>query len=299
MTSGSAAVPRAPVRARLSLAAQRLLPQHALSRVVHRLTRSRVAPVKNALIGAFVRRFRPEMGDACESNPRRYESFNAFFTRALQPGARAIDREDGAVVSPVDGTVSQIGQMDGLTLLQAKGKSYRLDALLGGHREWIERLRGGAFATLYLAPHNYHRIHMPVAGDLRAAWYTPGRLFSVNEAATRAVSELFARNERIACAFETRDGLPFAMVLVGALFVGSMTTRWHGEVTPCRPRSARDLPVPSPLQRLEKGEEMGRFNMGSTVVLLFPRDSLAWLPQVMAGSPIRVGQRLARLGVVP
>jgi phosphatidylserine decarboxylase len=281
---------------RLFVALQRMLPQHALSRAVHRLARSRAPLVKDALIGAFVRAFRPEMDGVCEPDLRRYASFNAFFTRALAPAARPIDPDPRALVSPVDGTVSQIGYLDGLSIIQAKGRTYGLDALLCNHEEWVERLAGGAFATLYLAPRNYHRIHMPLGAELRAAWYSPGRLFSVNEATTRAVSELFAGNERVVCAFETPDGLPFAMVLVGALFVGSISTRWHGEVTPCSPRRASELPVPVPAQRVQRGEEMGRFNMGSTVVVLLPPRSVCWIPRISAGTRIRMGQRLALPG---
>jgi phosphatidylserine decarboxylase len=279
--------------ARLFITLQHLLPQHALSRAVHRIARSRSPRVKNALIRAFVRRFRPEMDGACEPNPLRYPSFNAFFTRALAPGARPVDCDTRAVVSPVDGTVSQIGYLDGHSIVQAKGRTYELDALLCNRGEWVERLARGAFATLYLAPRNYHRIHMPLAGQLRGAWYAPGRLFSVNEATAGAVPELFARNERVVCAFETPSGLPFAMVLVGALFVGSIATRWHGDITPCSPRQARDLTASG--YGLDKGEEMGCFNMGSTVVILFPPGSVSWLRELTAGSPIRMGQRLALL----
>jgi phosphatidylserine decarboxylase len=274
---------------------QRLLPQHALSRVVHRIARVRSPALKNALIKAFVRAFRPEMDGAHEPDPLSYPSFNSFFTRALAPGARPIDRDARAVVSPVDGTVSQIGYLDGLSIVQAKGRTYGLDALLCQREEWVERLAGGAFATLYLAPRNYHRIHMPLAGELRGAWYVPGRLFSVNEATAGAVPELFSRNERVVCAFETPSGLPFAMVLVGALFVGSIATVWHGDVSPCRPRQAQALAVSASGCGLDKAEEMGRFNMGSTVVILFPPGSVAWLRELTAGSPIRMGQRLALL----
>jgi phosphatidylserine decarboxylase len=302
MRQSASQTPQAPARhesnaargARLFITLQHLLPQHALSRIVHRIARSRAPLVKGALIRSFVRAFRPEMDGACESDPLNYPSFNAFFTRALAPGARPIDRDARAVVSPVDGTVSQIGYLDGHSIVQAKGRTYELEALLCQRGAWVERLVGGAFATLYLAPRNYHRIHMPLPAELRGAWYAPGRLFSVNEATTAAVPQLFARNERVICAFETAAGLPFAMVLVGALFVGSIATVWHGDVTPCSPRQARDLPVSGP-PGLDKGEEMGRFNMGSTVVILFPRGAVAWLRELAPGSPIRMGQRLALL----
>ncbi|MGH8229561.1 MAG: archaetidylserine decarboxylase, partial [Steroidobacteraceae bacterium] len=181
-----------PIGARCFAALQRLLPQHLLSRIAHRLARVRCAPVKNALIGAFVRGFHPRMSDAAEPDARRYGSFNEFFTRALRPGARQVDPDVRTVVSPVDGAVSEIGYLDRLTLVQAKGRSYRLDALLAS-RAAAERFAGGAYATLYLAPGDYHRIHMPAAGELRSAQYVPGRLFSVNAATAAAVSDLYAR----------------------------------------------------------------------------------------------------------
>ncbi len=289
-----------PIGAWLFITLQRVLPQHTLSRAVHGLARARFAPLKNALIAAFVRAFRPQMSEAGEPDPLRYDSFNELFTRPLKPGARRIDRESRAVVSPVDGTVSQIGYLQELTLLQAKGRAYRLDALLAAGtspaaRAWTSRLAGGAFATLYLAPYDYHRIHMPLTAELRAGWYVPGRLFSVNATTAGGVESLFARNERVVCAFESEGGLAFAMVLVGALFVGSIATRWHGEVAPRRPRRPLELPAPASAQPLEKGAEMGRFNMGSTVILLFPRNAVVWLPELAAGSRICVGQPLARL----
>jgi phosphatidylserine decarboxylase len=286
----------ASLGARAFIILQRFLPHHALSRAVHHIARSRAPLAKNGLIAAFARRFRPEMDGAIEPDPMRYESFNAFFTRSLRPQARPVDPDPRAVVSPVDGVVSQIGYLDGRGILQAKGRTFGLDALLSHRHEWIERFAGGAFATLYLAPRNYHRVHMPLGGDLHAAWYAPGRLFSVNAATTRAISGLFARNERVVCGFETPSGLPFALVLVGALFVGSITTHWHGDVTPVRPRRAFELEVPALDRHLAKGAEMGRFNMGSTVILLFPPGRLRWLPQFEAGTGIRMGQRLALLG---
>ena len=282
--------------ARLFVAIQHLLPQHSLSRVVHRIARSRSKPVKNVLISAFVRGFRPDMSEAEQSDPRSYASFNDFFTRALRPGARPIERDARVLVSPVDGTISQIGRLDGRRLIQAKGHDFELDALLAGSPDQVQRFTGGSFATLYLAPYNYHRIHMPLAGTLRAAWFVPGRLFSVNAVTTAAVPGLFARNERVVCIFDS-PAIEFAMVLVGALFVGSISTVWHGDVTPGGPRRVRQLPITdlaAPLQ-LDKGAEMGRFNMGSTVILLLPPGAADWLPDLRPGSRIRVGQPLARL----
>ena len=284
------------LRDRLFVAMQHALPQHFLSRIVLRVTRIRLWPVKNLLIRSFLRGFKVNMSEAAQPNPLQYPSFNAFFTRALRHGARATDIDPGALVSPVDGTVSQIGRLNGSKLLQAKGHDYTLEALLDGAPEWAQRFTGGAFATLYLAPYNYHRIHMPIAGTLRAAWFVPGKLFSVNAVTAAAVPGLFAKNERVVCVFE--DGpRAFAMVLVGALFVGSIATVWHGDVAPRNPPERVDLPLDtsrSPL-RLSKGAEMGRFNMGSTVILLTPPDLLNWLPKFATGSRVEVGQMLARL----
>ncbi|MGH8323113.1 MAG: archaetidylserine decarboxylase, partial [Steroidobacteraceae bacterium] len=216
-------MPAPSLRDRLFVALQHILPQHFLSRMVLRITRIRLRPVKNLLIKSFVRGFRPNMSEAAQQNPLQYPSFNAFFTRTLRHGARPTDIDPGALVSPVDGTISQIGRLDGSKLLQAKGHDYTLEALLDGMPEWAQRFAGGAFATLYLAPYNYHRIHMPMAGTLRAAWLVPGHLFSVNAVTAAAVPGLFAKNERVVCIFE--DGpRAFAMVLVGALFVGSIAT---------------------------------------------------------------------------
>lgn len=284
------------LRARLFVAMQYLLPQHFLSRQVHRLARSRLKPLKAALIGAFVRHFRPDMSDAADPEPHDYPSFNAFFTRSLKPGSRPSDPDPAALVSPVDGTVSQIGRLDGSAMLQAKGHHYSLEALLGGGFAWAGRFAGGSFATLYLAPYNYHRIHMPAAGSLRAAWFIPGRLFSVNAVTAAAVPGLFARNERVVCAFE-EGPLAFALALVGALFVGSIATVWHGDVTPRSPRRAAELPIDTGRApgRLERGAELGRFNMGSTVILLLPPGAAQWTPALQPGSPVRVGQTLARL----
>jgi phosphatidylserine decarboxylase len=289
-------IPAPSLRDRLFVAMQHVLPQHFLSRLVLRVTRIRFRPIKNLLIRSFVRGFKPKMSEAAQPNPLQYESFNAFFTRALNHGARPTDIDPTVLISPVDGTVSQIGPIDGSKIIQAKGHDYTLEALLAGSPEWAQRFKGGNFATLYLAPFNYHRIHMPIAGTLRAAWYVPGDLFSVNAVTAAAVPGLFARNERVVCVFE--DGpRAFAMVLVGALFVGSISTIWHGDVAPRSPRTPVELPLDAlrtPL-KLNKGAEMGRFNMGSTVILLAAPDMLDWLPRYTAGAIVEVGRMLARL----
>lgn len=283
--------------ARLFVGLQYLLPQHLLSAGVHWLARLRLGWVKNALIDNFIANYRPDMREAEEPDPRKYSSFNAFFTRALRPGARPVDPAPTTIVSPVDGTVSQIGRTDGSWLVQAKGLAYTLEALLDeAAPTWAPVFQGGAFATLYLAPHNYHRIHMPFAGSLRAAWYVPGQLFSVNATTAARLPGLFAGNERVVCVFE-EGTLSFALVLVGALFVGSISTVWHGDVVPRSPRVRGDLALDFVRTglRLEKGAEMGRFNMGSTVILLLPPGRAAWLEALAPGSAVRVGQALAHL----
>jgi phosphatidylserine decarboxylase len=284
------------VRKRLLVMLQYCLPQHFLSLVAHELTRSRTRFIRDALIRAFVDRFDPDMSDAERTDPLNYDTFNAFFTRALRPNARPIDPDPAVLVSPVDGSVSQVGRLDGTWLLQAKGRAYTLESLLATNLSWQEHFRGGAFATLYLAPFDYHRVHMPLRGRLRAVWHVPGQLFSVNAATTERVPALFARNERVVCVFGN-EALTFAVVLVGALLVGSIGTVWHGEVTPRAASSGAQLPLDdsrTPLE-LEKGAELGRFNMGSTVILLLPPGRSEWLGTLAPGSRVRVGQALGRL----
>lgn len=282
--------------ARAFVALQYLLPHHLLSSLVYEITRSPLRPLKNALIGGFVRRFHPDMSDAEQPDPFAYQSFNAFFTRALRPQARPADPDPALVLSPVDGSVSQVGKLDGSWLVQAKGHAYTLESLLATEGSWAEPFRGGRFATLYLAPFNYHRIHMPLEGTLRAAWYVPGQLFSVNATTAASVPGLFARNERLVCVFGAGP-LSFALVFVGALFVGSMSTVWHGEVTPRRPRRRTELPLEASRASLTlaRSAEVGRFNMGSTVILLLPPERAEWLPSVAAGRALRVGEPIARL----
>jgi phosphatidylserine decarboxylase len=252
--------------------------------------------LKNLLIGSFMRAYAPQMADAIEPEPRNYESFNAFFTRALRADARPADPDPRRIVSPCDGTLSLAGRTRGTLLLQAKSHDYTLEALLAAQSDWVARLAGGLFATVYLAPYNYHRVHMPLAGRLCAAWHVPGRLFSVNQATAARVPRLFARNERVVCAFEGESG-PFVLILVGALFVGSMSTVWHGEVTPARRRAGtRSLAPRAGAQlQLPRGAELGRFNMGSTVILLLPPGVARWDESLQPGATLRVGQGLGTL----
>ena len=270
---------------------QHVLPQHALSRLVLAATRVRTAWFKNAMIGAFLKSFPVNLAEAVQSDPRGFESFNAFFTRALREGVRPIAPAAADLASPVDGTVSECGRIDGETLLQAKGRSYSLPDLLAG-QDWAARFAGGAFATIYLAPFNYHRIHMPISGNLLDCVYVPGRLFSVNEATARAVPRLFARNERVLTRFDSVAG-QFALVLVGALNVGSMATVWAGDITPRRPRILTRLP--NAHVTLAKGAELGRFNMGSTVILLFESGRTRWDDFLRRGTTLHYGQRIGKV----
>ena len=281
---------------RAFVALQHLLPQHGISRLVLAATRSQTPAFKNALIRLFVRGFKPDMADAVETKPTAYASFNDFFTRALRPGTRPVDMDARAIVSPVDGTVSEAGALNADRLLQAKGHEYSLRALLAGNTAWERTFVGGSFATIYLAPYNYHRIHMPLAGELRESFYVPGRLFSVNRTTAQLVPGLFSRNERVFCGFDA-GGMPFGVILVGALNVGSMATVWHGDVTPRKHRDVTALPVNGVHadKMLPKGAEMARFNMGSTVILLLPAGAADWSGALKPGQTLRMGERIGTL----
>jgi len=270
---------------------QHVLPQHALSRLVLRATRVRAPWFKNWLIRGFLRLYTIDMADAVQPDPFRYASFNEFFTRALRSDARSVAKEPREIACPVDGVISEAGKIDGDTLLQAKGRNYTLKELLAS-RVWANDFQGGSFATIYLAPFNYHRVHMPLAGRLRETVYVPGRLFSVNAATASLVPRLFARNERVLTWFDTAFG-EFALILVGALNVGSIATVWAGDITPAPRRVATTLPPQA--VSLDKGEELGRFNMGSTVILLFQKDRARWDAELRAGATVRLGQSLGYL----
>jgi len=278
---------------RLLTAYQYLLPQHLVSRLTFHLTRVRHRVVKNLLIRTFIRVFKVDMAIAEHADAEAYIDFNAFFTRALKDGARPQPADTDAIACPVDGTVSQCGKIDGDRLLQAKGHDYRLDALLAG--DPIEaQFMDGCFITLYLSPRDYHRIHMPVSGKLKRMIYVPGRLFSVSNRTTRVIPGLFARNERIINIFDTPVG-PVAVILVGAINVGCMETAWHGVVKSPMGRRLQiwgydDRPI-----TLQRGEELGRFNMGSTVILLFPEGSTQLDKQLHAGQRGQVGQAIGAL----
>jgi phosphatidylserine decarboxylase len=270
---------------------QYLLPQHALSRLILRATRVRTPWFKNALVRGFRKLYAIDMTEAAQGDPFGFGSFNEFFTRALKPGVRTIAADLSAIACPVDGTISEAGIIEGESLLQAKGRRYTLTELLAA-QPWARYFEGGSFATIYLAPFNYHRVHMPLRGQLKETVYVPGRLFSVNAATASHVPKLFARNERVLTLFDTAFG-QVALIMVGALNVGSMATVWAGDITPAARRVITRLP-PQDVS-LEKGEELGRFNMGSTVILLFQRDRARWHAELRAGAIVRLGQSLGSL----
>lgn len=277
---------------------QYLLPHYLLCNLMHRVTRSRLILWKNVFTRWFIHQYRVDMSEAAQPDINQYECFNAFFTRELKPNAREINQQPGAIISPVDGTISQMGVINDQQIFQAKGREFSLTTLLGGNEQWANQFSGGQFATLYLSPKDYHRIHMPISGNLQAMTYIPGRLFSVNPATTRAVPNLFARNERVVCLFQNDELGPFIMVLVGALFVGSMETIWHGVITP--PHGAKlhiwEYDKNSEFETaLAKNAEMGRFNMGSTVILLFPAKTSQWLNKLESGQKIKMGQQLGEV----
>lgn len=272
---------------------QYLLPAHAISRLVLRVTRCRIPWLKNGLMKWFIRRFNVDMSEAEQPDYEQFDSFNAFFTRRLKSSARPLAQGERIIACPVDGAVSQVGRIHGDTLFQAKGHDYSATALLGGDASLAAQFQEGYFATLYLSPRDYHRIHMPLSGTLQQTVYVPGRLFSVNPATVRCIPGLFARNERVVAVFETAYGL-MALVLVGAINVGCIETVWHGVITPPhRSGVERWVPPAQQVYTLEKGEEMGRFNMGSTVVCLFANPDIAFDPAIVPAAAIRMGGKLA------
>jgi phosphatidylserine decarboxylase len=267
------------------------LPHHAVSRLTFWLTRIRTPWFKNLLIRAFSAHFAVDWSEALYQRPEDYVHFNDFFTRALRDGARPIEADATAVICPADGHISQIGAIDEDAVFQAKGHQFSVTTLLGGDSSRAQQFRNGSFATVYLSPRDYHRVHMPLTGRLRETVYVPGRLFSVAPHTTRTVPGLFARNERLVSMFDTDAG-PMAMVLVGAINVAAIETVWAGLVTP-PPR--KQIEVKNHQEAgitLERGAEMGRFNMGSTVILLFADKRVDWQQGLRAEQPVQMGQRL-------
>lgn len=279
---------------RLFAGLQYVLPKHLLSRLIYSVMRIESPSIRRLIISNFLRGYDVNMTEAAQPDPFAYRSFNDFFTRALRPDARPIDAANDVVVSPVDGTTSQCAMIRDTELFQAKGHHYSLLELLGGDAEAAATYRNGSFACIYLAPYNYHRIHMPVAGTARSTVYVPGDLFSVNAATARTVPRLFARNERVICEFDTTFGR-MAMILVGALFVGSMETVHCGEINPPPRRHKSPIRIDKGLGRqFAKGEELGRFNMGSTVVLLFQQDRIRWESSLLAQQKVVLGTAIGR-----
>jgi phosphatidylserine decarboxylase len=331
-----------PLSERLAVAAQHLLPQQALTRFAGLVAGAQLGALTTLNIRWFIGRYGVNMAEAANADPGAYASFNEFFTRELKPGVRPLAQAD--LVCPVDGAISQFGAIDGDQIFQAKGHSYSITALVGGDGALAAHFHAGHFATLYLSPRDYHRIHMPCAGRLLRMIHVPGALFSVNPATARGVPGLFARNERVVCVFEGaagrllrmthvpgelfsvnpatargvpglfarnervvcvfdglsdetgRDRGPWALVLVGATIVGSMATRWHGVVNPPRPGTVRDWRYNDQDIRLAQGAEMGRFLLGSTVVMLFPPGPLRFNPDWKPGGAVRLGQAMAQRG---
>ncbi len=278
---------------RMAVLPQYLLPKRALTLLMGDLAGARGGAMTTRVIRWFIDRYRVNMAEAAHPDPAAYATFNEFFTRALAPSARPIARAD--LVSPVDGAISQLGAIDGDAIVQAKGHTYTVQALVGGDAELARPFLNGHFATLYLSPKDYHRIHMPCAGTLRRMIHVPGDLFSVNPTTARGVPGLFARNERVVCVFDGARG-PFVLVLVGATIVGSMATVWHGVVNPPRPGRVRDWRYDGDKAVvLEQGDEMGRFLLGSTVVLLFPNGPLMFSASWQPAGAIRMGEAMGAL----
>jgi len=270
---------------------QYLLPKRWLTRLAGRAAGARLGDLTHAAIRRFVARYGVDMSEAADPRIESYASFNDFFTRALKPGARPLAAAD--YLCPMNGAISQFGAIERDQIFQAKGHAYSTTALLGGDARLAAEFEHGQFATLYLSPRDYHRIHMPCAGRLRTMVHVPGDLFSVNPVTARGVPGLFARNERVVCAFDTARG-PLALVLVGATIVGSMATAWHGVVNPPRPGRIRRWSYDEPSIELQRGEEMGRFLLGSTVVLLWPHGTLRFAPDWAPGGAVRMGQALGK-----
>ena len=274
---------------RLAVLLQYLLPKQALTALAGKFAAARAGGLTTSVIRWFVGRYRVNMAEAANPDIAGYASFNEFFTRSLQPDARPLAQAD--FICPVDGAISQFGAIDHDRIFQAKGHNYSTTALVGGDAVLAAQFENGHFATLYLSPKDYHRIHMPCAGKLTRMIHVPGDLFSVNPVTARGVPGLFARNERVVCVFEGEAG-PFVMGLVGATIVGSMATVWHGVVNPPRPGHLREWRYEDQQLRFRQGDEMGRFLLGSTVVMLFPQQTLAFNPDWSPQRSIRFGEKM-------
>ena len=283
--------PAARRAVRLADVRQRLYPKHLLSWLMLRATRIRFAPWKNWQIRWFVRRYGVDLSVVDDPSPASYPHFNAFFTRALVSGARPLEGGPRTVVSPADGTAAATGTLHGRSVVQAKGRTYTLEALFGGDESAAAAFDGGRFTTIYLSPRDYHRVHMPLTGRLRSTVYVPGELFSVNPVTVDAIDGLFARNERVVSFFDTELG-PLAITMVGAVFVGCIELVWRSVVTPPRGREVLVERYDDQEIVLEQGREMGRFNMGSTVILTLANPEVDWAPWLEPGAPVEIGRRI-------
>lgn len=281
----------------LKLAFQYALPKHGISKLVGYLAKAKLGFVTTFFVKSFIKAYDINMDEAQNPDPKHYDTFNAFFTRALADGVRPLVEDENAVAHPVDGAVSQLGPIDEGRLVQAKNHYYTTLELLGGYEDLAEQFEDGDFACVYLAPSDYHRLHMPLAGQLTDMVYVPGEAFSVNPLTAQNVPNLFARNERVVAMFDTEVG-PMAMVLVGATIVRSIETVWAGEITPPRGKDVTRWEYPAEGDKavsLEKGEEMGRFKLGSTVVCLFGKDAIKFKEDLEAGSTTRMGEQFATI----
>lgn len=274
---------------------QYCIPQHRLSRLVGALARCKIKWLKNWAINKFIVRYGVSMQEALHERAQDYENFNQFFTRALKPTARPINQQPSGIISPVDGMISEIGNIDENRLLQAKGHLYQLEDLLAGDEKLIAQFRYGNFATFYLAPKDYHCIHMPLTGVLRQMIYVPGKLFSVNTTTTQNVPNLFARNERVITVFDTEAG-SMAVILVGAMIVASMSTVWAGVVAPKNPRKITSFDCPA--ISLDKGAKLGHFELGSTVIILFGPKRMDWEQTLKSQSVVQMGQFIGQHAVI-
>ncbi|MBR9909819.1 MAG: phosphatidylserine decarboxylase [Gammaproteobacteria bacterium] len=273
---------------------QYLVPQRFLSRAAGWLANTRIKWIKNSFTRWFVDRYGINMAEAINSDPCAYPTFNDFFTRALKPGVRPVCTTPGAVVSPADGAISQLGDIRHQRILQAKGQDYSLLELVGGDTALAAEFSDGKFAVVYLSPRDYHRVHMPLAGKLRSMTHVPGDLFSVNDTTAANVPRLFARNERAVCIFDTEAG-PMAVILVGAMIVASIETVWAGQITP-QPRTIKTINYQQPETfEYQAGDEIGRFKLGSTVVMLFGKEAMRWSDNLGAGSAVRMGTEIGQL----
>jgi phosphatidylserine decarboxylase len=274
----------------LAVIPQYLMPKLAMTRLAGRVASAEWGAVTTWVIQRFVKRYNVNMSEAARADPAHYKSFNEFFTRPLKDGARPLS--NSTWVCPVDGAISQCGAIERDQIFQAKGHQYSTRALVGGDADLAAPFQNGQFATLYLSPRDYHRIHMPISGKLLRMIHVPGDLFSVNPTTARGVPGLFARNERVVCEFETEKG-PMVLVLVGATIVGSMATVWHGQVNSPRPGTIREWRYDTQDVRLQKGEEMGRFLLGSTVVMLFPANSIQFPADWTSTRPLQMGEAMS------